>query len=239
MLAWSGTVAAQQGPDVSQSRQKQLEVEKLSLEVARLKESRWSFAGVLGFLAGVASGVAGAAATIWVARRKRLGDLDQSVHDKRLAFYPQLVESAAPLAVYFPDSNLSTGALRPEDCKAIGRGMSKWYFEGGGLLLSVEARDAYFRLARALTRASSAGSLRVPTFPRDAEAISVKKLDEYRAKLAEKKDLDDVENWSFGCPGSEDDPTERKFQDYVFLQRLSSALRTKLTEDLRSRRRPS
>ncbi len=141
---------------------------------------------------------------------------------------------------------------------------------------SASRRDAYFRLARALTLASSAESLRVPTFRRNAEDISVEKLkkyraklvDEYRAKLTDEnraeladeyrvvlaaverldedgaeppKDevFDDVEHWKFGCSVPEDDSPEHRFQDYVFLQRLSSALRTMLSEDLCSRRRPS
>jgi hypothetical protein len=241
---------AQQGPDVSQSRKEQLEVEKLSLEIAKLKQDRarspeW-LTGILGFLVGIV----GASASVWVARRARLGELDQSVHDKRLELYPQLVKAAAPLAIYFPGKDSSTEALCPEDCITVGRAMSEWYFNGGGLLLSTEARDAYFRLARALTLASSARSLRVPTFPTDAKDISVEKLDEYRKRLEKELSLkkklglekelglDNVEEWDFGGP-AKDDSNEHKFQDYVFLQRLASALRTTLVEDLGSRRRPS
>jgi hypothetical protein len=218
----------------------------------------------------------GAAASVWVAYRTRLGGLDQSVHNKRLESYPQLVKAAAPLAIYFPTGDAgpwalgfpardaASWALSLADCRAIGRAMSKWYFGGGGLLLSTEARDAYFLLARALTRATAASSLRVPTFPRDAQIISVEKLDEYREKLAgeyrarladkyrakpaheyeaalaKKEILDDVEHWDFGCSMPETDPpAHNRFQDYVFLQRLSSELRSALAEDLRSRRRPS
>jgi hypothetical protein len=71
---------------------------------------------------------------------------------------------------------------------------------GGGLLLSVKARDAYFRLIRTLTRASLAEELRVPIFPTDAEDISVEKVDKYGTELARKLKLDDVESWSFGDP---------------------------------------
>ena len=58
--------------------------------------------------------------------------------------------------------------------------MSDWYFEGGGLLMSVATRDAYFMLARALTRASLPKELIVPMFPNDAEYISVQKVNYYR-----------------------------------------------------------
>jgi hypothetical protein len=83
--------------------------------------------------------------------------------------------------------------------------MSEWYFfTGGGLLLSVPARDAYFKLARALTRASSAEVLKVPTFPDDAEDISREKVDEYHCQLIQQKlDLDDIEMWTFGSSPSE------------------------------------
>jgi hypothetical protein len=117
--------------------------------------------------------------------------------------------------------------------------MSAWYFEGGGLLLSVKARDAYFRLIRTLTRASLAEELRVPIFPTDAEDISVEKVDKYGTELARTLKLDDVESWSFGDPITGGETPAVRFKDYVFLQRLSSDLRTTLAADLRGRRRPS
>lgn len=174
--------------------------------------------------------------------------MDQAVHEKRLESYPHLVKATSQLAVYFPGGDPPGAAsVGPEECAAMGRAMSEWYFEGGGLLLSVEARDAYFRLARALTRASLAKPLKVPTFPRDADDISLKKVDAYRAALEEKEklDLDDVENWKFGSlPSKAEAKAEVRqphleFKDYVFLQRFSSLLRTALAEDLHSRRRPA
>ena len=117
--------------------------------------------------------------------------------------------------------------------------MRAWYFAGGGLILSTEARDAYFRLARALTRASLAAELRVPEFPRDAAEISAENIDRYGTELAKQFDLSNVEEWGFGTSGAEQQTTALKFKDFVFLQRLSSTLRTRLSEDLRSRRRPA
>jgi hypothetical protein len=222
--------AAQQGPSGSQARQ----VEEGG-KPQRSGMPAW-LPAVLGFL----TGVIGTAASVWLARRTRRGALDQSVHNKRLESYPRLVKATARLAIYFPGGDPPAASLGPKGCGAMGQAMSEWYFDGGGLLLSVEARDAYFRLARALTRASlGGGRLRAPTFPDDAEDVSVAKLDSYRQELAGERDLDDVESWSFGGPDSEGDPPARRFRDYVFLQRLSSALRTTLSEDLRGRRRPS
>ena len=60
--------------------------------------------------------------------------------------------------------------------------------------MSVEARDAYFKLARALTRASLAKTLKVPTFPDNAEDISIEKVRGYQDKIKQNLDLDDVEN---------------------------------------------
>jgi hypothetical protein len=117
--------------------------------------------------------------------------------------------------------------------------MSDWYFGDGGLLLSTDARDAYFTLARALTRASLAEELRVPLFPRDAALVSAAQLDDYRCQLARRYDLDNVELWRFDGPASEADTAAERFRDFVMLQSLSSALRTSLATDLRGRRRPA
>lgn len=238
MLPRLGIATAQQETSSPQSRKTELEVEKLELEIAKLTEApgwlqTWSM-GVLGLLVGAI----GVAAPVFVARRARLGALDQSVHDKRLEFYPKLVKATAQLALYFPGSGPSGASIGPQKCRTMGKIMSAWYFDKGGLLLSTDARNAYFRLARALTLASLAEELRVPIFPKDAVHISVKKVDEYREELKSMSDLDDVENWTFGGPGSEEDKPFLRFKDFVFLQRLSSALRTSLSKDLRSRRRP-
>ena len=230
---------AQQEPSALQRRKAELEVRKLELEVARLTEDRGTLPSWLTGVLGLLAGVVGTATSVWVARRARLGTLDQSVHDKRLDAYPELVKATAPLAVYFPGGDPFAASIGRNECATMGRAMSDWYLGSGGLLLSVGARGAYFRLARALTRASLAEGLRVPTFPRDAGDISVEKLDTYRAELAREFDLDNVEDWSFGGPASEKDVPAYKFKDFVFLQRLSSALRTALSADLRSRRRPS
>jgi hypothetical protein len=149
------------------------------------------------------------------------------------------VKAAAPLAIYFSSGGAAHGSIGPKQCAEMGQAMSGWYFSGGGLLLSEDSRRAYFRLARALTRASLARDLRAPTFPKDAEAISAETLDEYRKELSKQFDLENVESWMFGEPADETTSREQRFKDYIFLQQLSSALRTALSEDLRSRRRPS
>jgi hypothetical protein len=47
-----------------------------------------------------------------------------------------------------------------------------------------------------------------------------------------------VKEYKFGVAAAKDAPAYQRFRDYVFLQNLSSKLRTALAEDLRSRRRP-
>ena len=248
IFSWQGTATAiaQQDRINLEYRKANLEVQKLELEINKIKKDRSTIPIWLSGLVALLVGILASAASIWVAYRTRLGTLDQSVHDKRLEFYPGLIKATAPLAIFFPGKNLLDGTDSPvtsigsTDCRAMGRAMSSWYFTAGGLLLSVKARDAYFRLARALTRASLAEELRMPNFPSDANHISKNKIDDYRALLTELKyDLNNEDEWRFGGDQSEEQKLAVKFKDYVFLQRLCSLLRTELTQDLRSRRRPS
>jgi hypothetical protein len=236
MVAFAGLAAAQAQTGHLESRRAQLEEKKLELEVAALtkKEDQAEVpAWLTGFL-GLLLGAAGTGASVWAARRARQGALDQEVHKKRIESYPHLVNAMSKLALYFPPVK----AVGREDCRAMGETIRAWYFEGGGLLMSTAARDAYFVLARALTRASSAERLCVPEFPKHADYISSHAVDEYRRELAG-RGLDDVEKWVFGGQSSEANTPALRYKDFVFLQTHSSALRTELCADLHSRRRPS
>jgi hypothetical protein len=240
---------AQQASDTLQSRKAALEVQKLELEDRKLElecsklKARELPGWLIGLGLGLLTGVAGAVSSIWLARYTRHGTLDQSVHDKRLEAYPDLVKATAPFAVYFPGYTSSCEMIGPKECGKIGHAMSKWYFARGGLLLSEDARHAYERFARALERAFlSNESLKVPAFPKDADRITIEKLKKYKKELSKRSkrsDLDEVETWTFGGPTLENEPDHSAFKDYVFLYRLSSALRTALSKDLRSRRRAS
>jgi hypothetical protein len=242
-------ITAEQGRSSDfKSRKEELEVKKLELEVSQLKSGQllpWLTA-----FGGVVIGLAGIAIPVGVSRKQRLGALDQSMHEKRIQSYPKLVEATAPLALYFPPKR----SVDPQQCRKIGESMRVWYFTDGGLILSKEARDAYFDLARALTYASSSKELSVPLFPQDAKKISKEQVNDYRKKLKSyevspysrkpKYDISRVEEWQFGASGSDTHEDflkfkdSLKFKDFLLLQELSSTLRTKLTEDLRSRRRP-
>jgi hypothetical protein len=201
--------------------------------------------GIPTWLVGLLTGIFGGFASIVVARWTRLGALDQAVHEKRLECYPKLVKATSPLALYFPAYASETPSLTPAGCRAIGREMSEWYFGTGGLLMSEKARDSYFRLARALSKAAQADSLSVPVFPGDTEAISSELMITYQeALIVRGLDIDDVEEWKYGpVPSASDEKSPDqdasvKFKDYVFLQNLSSRVRTSLADDLRGRRRP-
>jgi hypothetical protein len=233
-MAQSTTAAPLQQSELE--RQK-LERQKLELEILNLKAQRFS-ALTFGSLT-VLVALAGVVSTMWAASRTRGATLDQSVHEQRLTVYPGLVNAAAPLAIYFPEQESGSRTIGPSDCANIGRAISKWYFSGGGLLLSENSRSAYFALMSALTRASLAREISAPLFPDDAEAISLEKMNDYRAELSARHNLDDVDGWSFGTAGAGTATPGERFKDFVFLQRLSSALRTALATDLRSRRTTS
>jgi hypothetical protein len=136
--------------------------------------------------------------------------------------------------------------LEPRHCEMMGRALSRFYFDGGGLLLSKDSRECYFALTTALTRAAKAQALEAPVFPDDAEDVSDRKMTEFRTVLylmdgkSFKKET--IASWTFGPPNpNRQGPDHRadQFKDYVCLQLLSSRLRTSLAEDLRSRRRPT
>lgn len=292
VLCCSHTVAAQ-GDAAFQQRRSELDIQKLELEVKRLEQDSalqqpkgelefqklqaevhklrleiqwWWVSPVVAFFGGLLT----AAGVLWGYRLTRRGAMTQATHQRRLDSYPKLVAATAPFAIYFPAG--PPAPLR-SDPEAIGRALRKWYFEEGGLLMSKDARNAYFRFARALTRASSAESLDIDHTP---PAVSEQILRRYRSILSEHYQLDlssprsrEVEKWPFGsnkpsdckpdlrceCKillrkwmrklyggeawSNDDLETAKKIKDYVFLQQLSSLLRTSLTDDILSRRRPT
>jgi len=236
-----GQTAANSNASGLETKRLELEVKKLDLEVQQLEHDWPSWTVVLlGIFGGVASGFV----TIWVARRTRRGELDQATHEGRLRCYPKFVVAMAPLALYFPE--VGSSPLSPAICGAIGRSMSQWYFDKGGLLLSTGSRDAYFRLARALTLASYAEALAVPNTPEQLLLLSKEKIADYRKELRTKGyDLDGKQletgdkQWKFGEATAAAAGPAESFRDFVFLQGLSSELRTALSEDLRGRRRPA
>ena len=141
--------------------------------------------------------------------------------------------------------------------------MREWYYGGGGILLSQEALKAYFRLARALTLACYKTELKTPDFAKesDVKLIFPENIDKYRSELNFTKSRNDCRWTSWLRRGTRDnnDIIERRlelkqgqmdgtmkaeqtdamrFEDFVFLNMLSSRLRTALVDDLRGRAAP-
>jgi hypothetical protein len=227
----------------------ELEVAKLKLEIAKLEREVDGLTTWVPAFLGIIGGFVAAAGSIWVAYRTRRGSLDQSVHEKRLESYPKLVAAGAPLALYFPSETAPNIVVDKLICGEMGNSMREWYLTGGGILLSEEARDVYFLFALALTRAmNSPGDLDVPKISDYAEAIDSFSVGRYKGELGIPRVWHDktwrqrggeqfIRKWQFGA-GKRDNAADR-FRDYVLLQALGSALRTSLTRDLNSRRRPS
>ena len=185
-----------------------------------------------------------ASASMWVAHRARRGSLDQAVHEKRLEFYPKLLKTGVPLALYFPN-----GVVDQAACGEIGAEMRELYYSGGGLLMSEEARETYFLLALALTLANAGDrELDVPSREGYYSRIDSFVIGKYkkplgiptmwhRKKSSRRRMEALIRDWKFGKGKS--DCIAHSFKDYVLLQAISSELRTALTEDLHSRRLPA
>jgi hypothetical protein len=137
---------------------KLIEIKKLSQDF--VFGDRWGpaiIAVIGGVIGGLLSGALAAYATdLWArrnalaavnaAREKQAADLDQATHEKRLESYQGLWKHTSPFAIYFPEWTPPWGRPDRHKREQIGQAISRWYFESG-LLLSAEARDAYFRLA--------------------------------------------------------------------------------------------
>jgi hypothetical protein len=125
-------------------------------------------------LLGLFASVYGAWRTIQNEREKTLAqiraEVNQATHEKRLELYAELTKAMSPLALFFPQYELDRYR-----CLQIGRAMSHWYFTTGGLLLSGEARDEYFRLARAVSKAFLSDTLFTPAREQYAKSLNDKK----------------------------------------------------------------
>lgn len=268
LTLWLAASAANaQDADRSSARLTEMQLAKLQHEVAKLADERRQPAWVrspwlsvlFAFTGGlVGAGLAAASAT-YNARRTRLGTFDLELLKRRLDAFRDFVAATEVLALYFPHE-----ALGPAGCRDAGHKLRAGYFSGAGVLLSNETRDRYFLLMQALTRAATADALDAPALDDYPAWIGTGRVDRYRAALERLhgSSLDaQAADWRFGKLAlassaeergrlatrlhSADEPAERRdeaaallFQDFVLLQTLSSRLRTALTEDVRSRRRP-
>lgn len=83
----------------------------------------------------------------WRIRKDLEAKYDASLRDLRLASYKRLWSHLKPLALF-----ARSGYPTRSDLLAFAESLRDWYFDEGGLYMSKKARDAYFRLQRALRR---------------------------------------------------------------------------------------
>lgn len=166
---------------------------------------------------GAASGLAAALITALVQGR---ADIDTGLLAKREAAYAELLGITAAVPAWPPEDDLTYGELA-----AVGERMRKWYFVSG-LIMTTETRVAYGAVQKAIERrrllagADGLGVKLSETTPLDAGAEFLTPLDAETKKQVR------------------GDPAVRPRDDYDLVQRLFSALRTAMTEDLLSRSRP-
>jgi hypothetical protein len=91
--------------------------------------------------------VAGVVVALVQARRNLETQYDIDLRKERIGAYQELWTCFEPLAFYSPP-----GLVTFKTVGEISKAMREWYFTKGGLFLSTEARDVYFRLQRELTK---------------------------------------------------------------------------------------
>jgi hypothetical protein len=103
--------------------------------------------------------VTGAVATAYKSRKDLEVQYDIKLREERIAAYKELWKELARLAYYAPEKPLTRGVARE-----LSEALRAWYFETGGLLMSVETREPYFDLQRALKAVTeSDAELSTPT----------------------------------------------------------------------------
>ncbi len=142
----------------------------------------------------------------------------KDLRDKRADVYQKLWVLLEPFALFHPKDDV-TYAIVAE----LGVELRKWYFSIGGLLLSTDARKAYFELQDAVVEVL-----------RDAEKDGRGATITLRGKqqtwtLGEFTKLEDRKDWT---------PEERATRDYVQVRKRTSTLRSTLCDDLGSRAQP-
>jgi hypothetical protein len=215
------------------------ELEKLSAEIVKLKFEngplgRWLGAVVIPFGIGALGFAASLIAARWTIRSERRKTLEQinamagqETHKKRLDCYAEVMKAMSPLALFFPDDH----KLDRFRCLQIGKALSNWYYTTGGLFLSVEVREEYFRLMRALTKASLSDTILAPDWNQYAESINDRTMGEYRKLLnlsiekwdgntEEEKTKTAVDRWEFGKKWSQDE--KQKLKEWYLLQKIGA-----------------
>jgi hypothetical protein len=104
-------------------------------------------------LAAFVGAISGVLTTTWKTRKDLEAQYDIDLRKRRMAAYGALWKELEPLADYAPPAELTYDALR-----TLAESLRRWYFQRGGLVLSLATRGPYFNLQQALTSVSSAGA---------------------------------------------------------------------------------
>ena len=83
--------------------------------------------------------------TYFTTRRKLEADFDTSLRDLRIEAYKELWKDLKPLAKYDRPN-----ALKRDEARKLAAALRTWYFDTGGLFLSLRTRQDYFALLDAL-----------------------------------------------------------------------------------------
>ena len=139
------------------------------------------------------------------------------LRERRIDAYKDLWKRLEVFALYQPAEDVTYAELEP-----FAVGLREWYFSLGGLLLSTEARNAYFAVQDAVVRARRAAEKNSLTGPLRTRSESF--------TLTEADEQDRIETaW---------EPGTNPKRDYFEIRRQTSALRSKLCDDLGTRARP-
>ena len=151
-------------------------------------------------------------------RQQLASQYDADLRARRFKAYASLWRPLEPLALYTPPSDVTY-----QDLDDLASHLRRWYFARGGLLLSEEARECYFDLQDALTRALRAA---------DEAQLPRTQVIRRRDLLLTRSELDGLE-----APGAEA-PNGAPAPAFLHVRRATSALRSALCVDLGSRAAP-
>jgi hypothetical protein len=125
-------------------------------------------------IVGAAASIATALIAAYLGHRRRVlaeleGQYDADLRDLRLAAYRELWRLLEPLALYAREP---PGYPTRDALETLAEALRDWYFKTGGIYLSAESREAYFRFQKSLwavassSRWESGGELAKPDFDR-------------------------------------------------------------------------
>jgi hypothetical protein len=103
-------------------------------------------------VAALVGAISGILTTAWKTRKDLEAQYDIDLRKRRIEAYRALWKELEILADYSPP-----GELRYDGLRALSISLRQWYFQRGGLFLSLKTRGPYFNLQQALTGVSSAG----------------------------------------------------------------------------------